>query len=76
MADLAELDTQRAALRAQLRTALVEDEDPLAAYERLITWTIASYPPPAIPRAGLLELLEEAARQFWRENEHLAEVLV
>ena len=64
MADLTQLDQTRETYRAQLKTALEEDEDPLAAYERFIKWTIDSYPPNLIPKSGLLELLEEATRQF------------
>lgn len=64
MADLAQLDQIRQTYRAQLTTALEEDEDPLAAYERFIKWTIESYPTNLIPKSGLLELLEEATRQF------------
>lgn len=64
MAELAQLDQTRQTYRAQLQTALVEDEDPLAAYESFIKWTIDNYPPHLIPKSGLLELLEEAARQF------------
>lgn len=64
MADLAQLDQIRQTYRAQLTKALEEDEDPLAAYELFIKWTIDSYPTSLIPKSGLLELLEEATRQF------------
>lgn len=64
MADLAELDKTRQSYRAKLATALNEDEDPLAEYERFVKWTIESYPPELVPKSGLLELLEEATRQF------------
>lgn len=64
MADLAQLDKTRQTYRAQLKTTLEEEEDPLAAYERFVKWTIDSYPANLIPKSGLLELLEEATRQF------------
>ena len=64
MADLARLDQARESYRTQLKTALEEDEDPLAAYERFIKWTIDNYPASLIPKSGLLELLEEVTRQF------------
>ena len=64
MADLAQLDKTRQTYRTKLKTALEEEEDPLAAYEGFIKWTIDSYPPNLIPKSGLLELLEEATRQF------------
>ncbi|KIP05850.1 hypothetical protein PHLGIDRAFT_30737 [Phlebiopsis gigantea 11061_1 CR5-6] len=64
MADLAQLDKTRQAYRTKLTTALEEEEDPLAAYETFIKWTIDSYPATLIPKSGLLELLEEATRQF------------
>ena len=61
---LATLDKERHARRAKLTAALREDEDPLAVYDDFIKWTIANYPPDLIPRSGLLELLEEAGREF------------
>ncbi|KAI0694622.1 Mad3/BUB1 homology region 1-domain-containing protein, partial [Cytidiella melzeri] len=50
--------------RARLNIALEAEEDPLAFYEELINWTLANYPPKSIPHSGLVELLEEAGRQF------------
>ncbi|GJE88617.1 Mad3/BUB1 homology region 1-domain-containing protein [Phanerochaete sordida] len=64
MTDLAALETTRQTYRTKLATALTDDEDPLAEYERFVKWTIESYPPEHIPKSGLLELLEEATRQF------------
>jgi hypothetical protein len=64
MVDVAQLEKTRQTYRAQLSSAVSEDEDPLAAYERFVKWTIDNYPPELIPNSGLLELLEEAIRQF------------
>ncbi|KAJ3538374.1 hypothetical protein NM688_g6531 [Phlebia brevispora] len=67
MADSAavqQLDKKRERYRAQLLVALQEEEDPLALYEQFVKWTIDNYPDRLIPRSGLLELLEEATRQF------------
>lgn len=64
MADLAKLDQTRQTYRARLTAALEEDEDPLAAYDKFIQWTVDTYPAALIPKSGLLELLEEATRQF------------
>lgn len=74
MAELAQLDEIRQTYRAQLTTALEEDEDPLAAYERFIKWTIDSYPASLIPKSGLLELLEEATRQFKDDTAYKADL--
>ncbi|KAI0091302.1 Mad3/BUB1 homology region 1-domain-containing protein [Irpex rosettiformis] len=61
---LTALDKERQSRRAKLTVALREDEDPLAVYDDFIKWTISSYPSEFIPRSGLLELLEEAGREF------------
>ncbi|PSS19952.1 hypothetical protein PHLCEN_2v3125 [Hermanssonia centrifuga] len=58
------LDKKRDKYRAQLDAALKDDEDPLAAYGQFIKWTIDHYPGDLIAQSGLLELLEEATRQF------------
>lgn len=63
-ADIAALDEERASRHARLKTVMQEEEDPLAFYDEFVKWTIESYPPTHIPRAGLLELLDEAIRQF------------
>ena len=47
-----------------LAQAAQAKEDPLAAYEEFVKWTIDNYPSNLIPKSGLLELLEEATRQF------------
>jgi checkpoint serine/threonine-protein kinase len=65
---LAYLSKERQARRAKLIIALREEEDPLAVYEDFVKWTIDSYPPEHIPRSGLIELLEEAGRQFAHDN--------
>ena len=61
---ISQLDQKREKYRAQLSVALQEDEDPLALYEQFIKWTADSYPERHLSRSGLLELLEEATRQF------------
>lgn len=61
---LAILDKERLARRTKLAAALQDEEDPLAFYEDFIKWTIDSFPHSLIPQSGLLELLEEAGRQF------------
>lgn len=60
----AQLDKTRDKYRAQVAIAMQEDEDPLAAYENFVKWTIDNYPEKLIARSGLLELLEETTRQF------------
>lgn len=60
----AQLDQIRYKYRAQVAIALQEDEDPLAAYDNFIKWTIENYPEKLIARSGLLELLEETTRLF------------
>ncbi len=60
----AALDKKSDKYRAQLDAALKDDEDPLAAYGQFIKWTIDHYPGDLIAQSGLLELLEEATRQF------------
>ena len=72
--DIAQLDKKRALYRAKLTTALSQDEDPLAAYERFIKWTIDSYPPDLIPKSGLLELLEEATRHFKNDQAYKSDI--
>lgn len=58
------LDKERLSYRAQLDQALQEDEDPLAAYDTFIKWTLSSYSGDLISRSGLVELLEEVTRTF------------
>ena len=58
------LTRAREEYRAELATALVEDVDPLAAYDAFIKWTLNSYGPEHLAHSGLLELLEEATRHF------------
>lgn len=59
-----QLDQKREKYKAQLRLSLQEEEDPLALYEQFVKWTVDSYPDVLVSRSGLLELLEEATRQF------------
>ncbi|KAF5382210.1 hypothetical protein D9615_004335 [Tricholomella constricta] len=58
-----ELDLEREKLRAQLATAISEEDDPLAVYDQFVQWTVKNYGE-RTPHSGLLELLEEATRQF------------
>ncbi|KAG5644388.1 hypothetical protein DXG03_008616 [Asterophora parasitica] len=58
-----ELDAERKVLRAQLADAINEEDDPLAVYDRFVQWTVKNYGE-RNPASGLLELLEEATRQF------------
>jgi checkpoint serine/threonine-protein kinase len=57
------LDKERRKYRALITTALTEDEDPLAAYEQFVQWTVKTYGMED-PNSGLLDLLEETTRQF------------
>ena len=59
-----QLDKKREKYKAQLLVALQEEEDPLALYEQFVKWTLDNYSDRLITRSGLLELLEEATRQF------------
>ncbi|OJA12422.1 hypothetical protein AZE42_03383 [Rhizopogon vesiculosus] len=59
----AQLDQEKEEYRASIAEALQEDEDPLAAYDDFVKWTIQQYPADDIS-SGLLELLEECARRF------------
>ncbi|KAF7799772.1 hypothetical protein EIP86_011014 [Pleurotus ostreatoroseus] len=59
-----QLDKKREKYKAQLLVALQEEEDPLALYEQFVKWTLDNYPDRLVTRSGLLELLEEATRQF------------
>lgn len=52
-----------------------EDDDPLEAYSRFVSWTVESYPQGLSSESGLLELLEEATRTLkddrggrWRDD--------
>ena len=64
MTDKTQLDRKREKYKAQIAVALQEEEDPLALYEQFVKWTIDSYPADLLSRSGLIELLEEATRQF------------
>lgn len=57
------LDRERHQLRETIKSALEEEEDPLAAYDQFVKWTIKNYPE-GDPNSGLVELLEEATRKF------------
>ncbi|TCD69352.1 hypothetical protein EIP91_007908 [Steccherinum ochraceum] len=70
----AQLDKTREKYRAQVATALQEDEDPLAAYDNFVKWTVDNYPEKLIARSGLLELLEETTRQFKEDKTYRADL--
>lgn len=57
------LDRERRQLREAINLALEEEEDPLAAYDQFVKWTIKNYPQ-GDPNSGLVELLEEATGKF------------
>ncbi|GBE88384.1 predicted protein [Sparassis crispa] len=58
------LSEKREHYRAQVVTSLQEDADPLAAYDSFVRWTQENYPGADVAHSGLIELLEEATRQF------------
>lgn len=57
------LSAERAQFKASLLTALREDDDPLAAYDQFVKWTVKNYADDD-PNSGLRELLEEATSAF------------
>lgn len=58
------LSQKRELYRTQIATALQEDPDPLTAYDGFVKWTLDHYQQAQLAYSGLLELLEEATRQF------------
>lgn len=64
MDSLADLLKKREQFREHIRTSLEEDPDPLSAYDSFVKWTLEHYPKQHLAQSGLLELLEEATRQF------------
>ncbi|KAH9945456.1 Mad3/BUB1 homology region 1-domain-containing protein [Epithele typhae] len=69
----AKLFRQREKYRADLVTALVEDADPLAAYDSFIKWTAENYGE-HLAASGLLELLEEATRYFVADDAYKSDL--
>ncbi|KAF9810051.1 hypothetical protein IEO21_07133 [Rhodonia placenta] len=59
-----ELSKKREFYKSQITTALLEDPDPLTAYDTFVKWTLDNYRDDQLPSSGLLELLEEATRKF------------
>jgi checkpoint serine/threonine-protein kinase len=57
------LDPERQKYRERIATALDSSEDPLAAYEEFVRWTLDSYAKDD-PNSGLFDLLEETTKQF------------
>ncbi|KAF7312279.1 hypothetical protein MIND_00240900 [Mycena indigotica] len=57
---------ERARLQAGLADALANDDDPLAAYDQFIKWTIDNYPE-GHPNSGLSDLLRQATTAFINE---------
>jgi checkpoint serine/threonine-protein kinase len=58
-----DLARERRQLRAEIDSALEGEDDPLAAYDQFVKWTIKNYAE-GDPDSGLVELLEEATRKF------------
>ncbi|KAF7330547.1 hypothetical protein MVEN_02494400 [Mycena venus] len=63
MAATERLSAERAHFKASLSTALKEDDDPLAAYDQFVKWTVKNYGDDD-PSSGLRELLQEATSAF------------
>lgn len=65
---MADTDAARAQTRGQYRAeverALAEDEDPLAAYEKFVKWTLETYRGARNADSQLTELLKEATHKF------------
>ena len=61
--DTTRIELERQRFRAQLETALREEDDPLAVYDQFVQWTLKNYGDNN-PNSGLLELLEQATGQF------------
>ncbi|KAJ7127002.1 hypothetical protein C8R44DRAFT_701920 [Mycena epipterygia] len=61
--DADRLRAERARFQASLSTALKEDDDPLAAYDQFVKWTVKNYADDD-PSSGLRELLQEATNAF------------
>ncbi|KAF9003942.1 Mad3/BUB1 homology region 1-domain-containing protein [Cyathus striatus] len=60
-------EAERQKYKAQLATALNEEEDPLAVYYQFIQWTIKNYGE-YNDKSGLKELLEDATTQFKNDS--------
>jgi checkpoint serine/threonine-protein kinase len=58
-----DLARERRQLRTEIDSALEGEDDPLAAYDQFVKWTIKNYTE-GDPNSGLLELLEEATSKF------------
>lgn len=61
--DAEKIDLERQNFRAQLETAINEEDDPLAVYNQFVQWTVKNYGEND-PDSGLLELLEQVTREF------------
>ncbi|KAJ7475839.1 hypothetical protein FB451DRAFT_1366515 [Mycena latifolia] len=57
------LSAERARFQASLATALKDDDDPLAAYDQFVKWTVKNYADDD-HTSGLRELLQEATNAF------------
>ena len=73
-ATASKLAKAREKYRAELATALVEDADPLAAYDSFVKWTLDNYGPGNLAQSGLLELLEEATRHFVDDDSYKSDL--
>jgi checkpoint serine/threonine-protein kinase len=58
-----DLAQERLQLRAEVDSALEGEDDPLAAYDQFVKWTIKNYAE-GDPSSGLVELLAEATGKF------------
>lgn len=58
-----QLVRERRKLREQIDNALQEEDDPLAAYDQFVKWTIKNYAEED-SESGLVALLEEATGKF------------
>jgi checkpoint serine/threonine-protein kinase len=61
--DVGKLQFEKQEFRAKLATAINEEDDPLAVYDQYVQWTLKTYGENN-PSSGLLELLEQATREF------------
>jgi checkpoint serine/threonine-protein kinase len=61
--DAEKINLERQNFREQLSTAINEEDDPLAVYNQFVQWTVKNYGEND-PDSGLLELLEQATREF------------
>lgn len=61
--DTEKIELERQRFKAQLATAIEEEDDPLAVYDQFVQWTITNYGDND-PDSGLRELLKQATGEF------------